>query len=144
MVLDVAYIVVESILTAEHVVDVQPTSTTWPLFIFQMTLPRGPGSTRHGRGLVSGSGKLGNFWKYALTGTGHYSSGSIMRGGTCRPCRGSGKRRRSRRKRTVRLGRFLKGHGVKRIRETTRTRPDGTTITRSTGFQRSLGSHLYK
>lgn len=35
-----------------------------------MALPRGPGSSRHGRGLVSGSGKYAKFWKYVLTGRG--------------------------------------------------------------------------
>jgi hypothetical protein len=38
MVVVVPYNVVNNILSAEHVVDVSPTSMTWPLFISQMSL----------------------------------------------------------------------------------------------------------
>ena len=44
-----------------------------------MALPRGPGSSRHGRGLVSGSGKIGRFWKYVLTGKGVKSKTKLRR-----------------------------------------------------------------
>ena len=102
-----------------------------------MTLPRGPGSSRHGRGLVSGAGKVAKLWKYALTGTGHYSSGSSMRGG-CATCGGRPKRRRAKKARIIRLGRF-RGTGMSRTRSVTVTMPSGKSVTRSRGYSRALG-----
>lgn len=107
--------------------------------ISQMTLPRGPGSTRHGRGMVYGSGKLARFWKYALTGTGQNSSGGNMGCVSCQ--RGSGRRRRrSKRPRIVRLGRkIMRGRGMTRTRSVTVTMPSGKSVTRSRGYSRHLG-----